>query len=436
MSFRNLSLRELKENAEHYMTQMGVKKSATPTVMTTASLAAGEFMQRKAVEQIVDMTVSESGWLPAVSLRMRNQRSGEIPRIELNEPVTQGASEGQFQTGDNHPDTDRISYSAKKYHSNFYLTFEDLYEAAASGTNDFESVVLGAFAKRLSNDLALAALLGDEAITVGEAGSTKRYNLLRVNDGWLKQIRASANRATTTRGSAFNRSLFPALQNLMPRQYRDDPKLRWLLPNILDLSWQDYVASLSPTSGSGLGDKALTERDRIAPLGIPQLIVPQMPTDLGFSTVSAATAAADAVAAVGGGIRFTVNTLFGAYAAGNAGRYIRVTHNGTGQSERVLVTDSGSANLATTAGTLGQSVVSTTPSDYTIDLADLTPAILGNPLNLFLVLCRGMRSYRKFEQEGERWRFDLFFEADFGLFQEDALALQDGVIAQTFTFGS
>ena len=92
-----------------------------------------------------------------------------------------------------------------------------------------------------------------------------------------------------------------------------------------------------------------------------------------------------------------------------------------------MVTWAGGHIVATTEGTLGQGVVSTTAGDYTIDLADCTPILYGPPKNLFLVWCDQIRSYQKIEQEAERIRIDVFLELDAGIFQPDALVMQDGL---------
>lgn len=422
---------ELLTRAGAVMGAMGVSKALTPTVPTTDSLAAGEFMNRKQVEQLVDLTVSQSGWLGKVSTRLRNARSGQIPRLVLNDVVTEGVGENQGATVSTHPDTDYVEYEARKFQATWYLTVEDVREARVSGDANFDATVRAAFAKAMGNDMARAALLGDTSLPA----SSRLNRLLRQRDGWLKRIRAAANRRTTTLGSAFDPGLFSSMQDSLPEIYRDDPELLFLVSSKLDMAWSKYLQDLG--AGSALSDRALIERRRFDMAGIQQLVLPQMPVDLGFATVSGSASDADAVADDGDGtLTATVNTLFGGAAAGHAGRRVRITFDATGQSEVCTVTWNGSALRIATAGSLGQSTISTTASAYTLDLADLMPAVLCNPKNLFMVLCDRMRAYQRFEQEFERYRIDVFYEADFGLFNEDAIAMQDGIIAPSFTFGA
>lgn len=421
---------ELLAQAGGVLHGMGVSKA--DTVMTTANMGVGDFMDRTQVERLVDLTVSQSGWLSAVSLKMRNQRAGEIPRISVNGVVTEGVAENGGNTVATVPETDNVEYNCKKYQATWFITIEDIREARASGEPEFERKIRRLFAKAMGNDMARWTLRGDRSLDT----STRLNRLLRQRDGWLKQIRASGIVATTGRGAPYSRNLFTSMQSAMPEEYRDDADLRWLIPSLLDLAHTDELATAGD-QGSELSSRAKIERRRFTPQGIPQLIIPQMPTSQGFSVVTASTAAADGIVDnAGANLTVTVDTLFGGYNAQWDGRKVKITLNTSGETEIRTVVDSGSTLTFTTAGNLGQSTISTTPGDYTLDLADVTTAILTNPSNLFLVMCDRIRAYRKFEQEYERWRVDVFYEADCGVFNENAVVLQDGIATPSFDFGA
>lgn len=405
-------------------------KSLTPTVHTSGSVATENFMNQPQVERLVDETVSQSGWLSVVDLKLRQQRSGTIPRMVINDVVTEGVPENAGETVTTHVDTSEVPYEAAKYQATWFLTLETVSEARAAGEPDFDGKVRRAFAKAMGNDMARAAVRGDESLD----SSSRLNRLLRQRDGWLVQARTRANYKTTTRGTNWSRKLYPAMKRQLPSQYKDDPDLRWFLAPELD---EDYTYALQELGdGAQLRDDALIQRRRWAPMGIPGLLVPQWPTDQGFSTLNGSTADADSVTDNGGTITFRVDTLFGGYDSAHAGRIITVTYDANGQSETLTVKDTGSQLQVTTSGTLGQSSVSTTAGDYSIDLADCTGAMLTNPRNLFVVLCRNIRAYRKWEQEAERWRIDVFYEADFGIHNGDAMVLQEGIVPTLIEFGS
>lgn len=423
---------DLLARAGEALGRMGVSKALTPTVQTTDSVATGDFMNRKQVQQLVDLTVNQSQWLGACSVKLVNGKSGELPRLNIGDIVTEGVEENGGETVSTHPDTDNIEYSTRKFKATWFVTREAIREAMASGESNFDGKMQAAFAKAMGNDLARVALRGDTTLDT----SSRENRLLRRRDGWLKRLRASANRVTTDRGEAWAMDAFWRALADMPEIYRDDSELRWLMPSILDTKWQELVAAYA-AQGSTLGERALTQRNRITPTGIPQLITPQIPTDAGFAITDSATADPDTVVDDGDGtITLTVDTALGGAAAGNAGRRVRVTYEGTGESEVCTVTWEGGANKVHTTGSLGQGTISTTASAYTLDLADLTSFILTNPKNLVVVMCDQVRAYRKFEQEHERWRVDVYYEADFPVFNEDAAVIVDGVIVPTFSWGN
>ena len=100
---------ELLAAAGEVLGGMGVRKA--DTVMTTDNMRTGDFMDRSQVERLVDLTVSQSGWLSTVSLKMRSQRAGEIPRLQLNEVVTEGVDENAGKTIATVPATDNVEYN-------------------------------------------------------------------------------------------------------------------------------------------------------------------------------------------------------------------------------------------------------------------------------------------------------------------------------------
>lgn len=406
-------------------------KAFTPTVPTTADLQGDQFMNQPQVEALVDLTVSQSAWLSALTVKLRNQRSGTIPRMVIGDVVTEGVNENGGATIATSPDMSEVPYTCAKFQATWYLTLEDIGEARAAGEIDFDGAVRRAFAKAMGNDMARMALRGDTSI----AGTSRLNRLLNRTDGVLKKARGSARYLQTTYGSTWNRSVYAAMHRQMPDAYKDDPDLRWLLPPKLD---EDFVYAMQNLgAGAALQDQALVQRRRYAPMGVEPLLVPQWPTDQGFATLAGSTSDADAIVDDGDGtLTATVDSLFGGYSASHAGRIVRITCGATGQSEDLVATVVGGALKIMTSGSLGQSTISTTASEYTLDLADCTGQILTNPRNLFLVLCRQFRSYRKFEQESERWRVDVFYEAATGIFNPDALVLQEGIVPTAITFGS
>lgn len=420
---------DLIARASKVFNQLGIVQKSDLGVNTTEDLATGDFMDRSQVEKLVDLTVGQSGWLSAASFRTVNQRKGEMPRIVLSDVITQPSGENTSRNRGARFTTDRITYDCKKYEAKFYITLEDLREAAASGTTDFEAVVQNAFGKAVGNDMARWALNGDEDI----AEPTTPYDVLMAhNNGWLKILRARALRYATRYGVAYARGLFKRAIAMMPQEYADDDNLRFILPRLLDLGWSDEL--ITEGNGNTLTTQNLTTRVRTPIHGIPQLIVPQLRVDQGSDILRspAAAGAPGTVTSPDSNVKADVSTFLGGYVVGNAGRKIRITYNDSGLYEDCIVFNSGGANYVETEGTLGQDSVSTTSGDYTVDFADCTSVVLTNPSNLLFVLCDRVRAYRKFEEDEERWKFLLKYEADAEVFNENAAVLIDGIVPPAF----
>lgn len=414
----------------------GVVQRAIDEVATTANMQAGEFMDRRAVDQIIDLSVSQSGWYGETSVLTRSQRSGQITTIDMTEPVLEGVPENGGRTVLTTPETAARTYECGKYQGTYALTWEDMREARASGDANFGATFSRLFGKRVGESMCLAALRGDT-----DAGTaTRTARLLGKRDGWLKKARAAANHATTTRGSELSRRAFSAIsEGLMPDEYRMSENLRWLYsPRVNAGVTEIYGAQFENGNASDLAVGANVKRIIQTPMGIEPILVPQLPTNLGAATLGIASAGTPDNVSGSTTVIARVNTLLGGAAAGNAGRKVTITSLLTGQSETRTVTWDGTHNLVTTTGKLGQTSVSTTTTDYAIDIADCTPILLTNPRNLVTVVCDQIRRYFRWEQEFERWRIDLYIEMDFLILNPDALAMHDGIFVDpdVFAFGS
>ena len=414
-------------------------KASEPSVMTTTSMAvggAGGFMNRPQVEALVVLAVSNIQWLGEVSYRLRDQRAGTVPTVDIDGDVAEAVTENAGKTITSSPSMDRVAYNCVKHQSTFYITLEDIGEARASGTSNFQLAVIQLFARKMAQSIGKAIMRGDKSIT---DLSTRENRLLVGVDGILKQARSKAIRKTTDYGKAYSRKVWRAMQQRMPVEYKDNPNLRWIAPPGMDeaFTWEvnEFAAQGNAAALAGLNQN----RVRYNPNGIPALLVPQMPTTNGFTTLGKSAVAADAITSPASNVKAQVSSLFGGYDAAQVGRQVKITCNATGESETASVTAASSQLYVTTVGTLGQSSVSTSAADYTLDVVDCTSALLTDPKNICFVMCTrggegGVRVYRKFEQESERIRFDVYWEMDVLIFNPNALVLQDGIVVPVEEF--
>ncbi len=86
-------------------------------------------------------------------------------------------------------------------------------------------------------------------------------------------------------GGSIQKGLFMEMKRRMPKQYKGDSNIRWLIADAIAIDWADAVSD----RGTILGDAALQGAE-MAPLGTPMVRVPLIPDD-GPITVSTATSA-------------------------------------------------------------------------------------------------------------------------------------------------
>lgn len=414
----------------------GSIRRALDEVGTSVNGAAGEFMAKNATNDIIDLTVSQSGWLSETSVLRQSQRSGQITTVDSDDFVLEGVPENAGRTVLSTPDTTSRSYICKVYQGTYALTLQSIREARVSGDANWAGTTSRVFGKRIGESIAYAAIRGDTSLN----DATRENRLLRQRDGWLKQARATANVATTTRGSQISRRLFTSMAvHLLPERFRMTDGLRWMYSDTVSAAFGEVIQSKFDSTGSRLADERMLSRWFDKPMGIEPLIVPQMPTNLGAATLGIGSVGTPDNVSGSTTVVARVNTLLGGASADNAGRKVKITCTATGQSETRTVAWDSTHNTITTTGKLGQASVSTTVGDYTIDIADCTPVLLTHPRNLVTVMCTdGITRYAKWEQEYQRWRVDVFLEMDFLLMNPDAAALQDGAFADPdiFVFGS
>jgi hypothetical protein len=405
-------------------------------VNTTSTLSAGgQFMNRKAVHGLIVDAADDSGWLGATSMKFVDQRSGEFTDMTMGDWLMEPATEGETQTASNVATTAKIEYTTAKFHGTVFYTPEDVREAAASGEGDFIGKLRKLIAIRLGSNIAQLAINGDTDLASG--ASTRENRFLGTKDGWLKQIRDAGNVLSTTRGSAYSIAAFQSAYDNLPERYQNDPNLRWMISPMLAANAQ-YAFASAWASASQVANDALLSRQQAQILGIQPVQVPQMSRTQGFATLNGSTTNADAVTNPSGTIiKLRVDTLLGGAAAGNAGRKIKVTRNSTGLSETRTVTWDGTNNFVSTVGALGQGSISTTASDYTLDIADCASILLTNPRNLVNVIDSSrFRMFNKFEQEADRFRLDFYVEMCPLVYRPEAASIQDGIIVSTTSFGA
>lgn len=390
------------EMFEQWANRMNIQK-AEGGITDLNTVNYGGIVPTPIVENIISLSRSEDSWLSAIDTRIRGRFSGEIPVIDWNEPATEHVGRNDGTKVTTQPPTRMVPYACKKFKSEYYITTEEIREAAAS-LPQFEATMMAAWATQLGNDVANIAMNSNSSLD----SSTRWNRMLRAMDGIDLQTE-SAN-VFDAEGKGFGQGIFAAMLDYMPPRFANDGGLRWLFNRRVNTHWHNTLTNVNTTERmrSDLGDRVISQPANVSPLGIPQLIVPQI------SHAKGPSAAPTSATASSGGIELVLTTFIPTYiadVAAGVGRKFIVTYLPSGLSETVTGFENTTLRVQT-VGTLGQATVSTNAADYTVQLADETDLYLCNPRGLILIYCNEWRSFREFNKDFDRWEITTYFEAD------------------------
>ncbi len=378
-------------------------------VMTLENTNFG-IMPRQAVEELVNLTVSQNDWLKEIGTMKRQARSGTVPVMDLNGNISEGVAENDASGADKEIETTHVPYHCKKFKARWYVSYDDIREAEAAGIDNFENEVMLAFSRALGNDFANLTLNGDTSLD----SLTSMHRLLNQVDGVRKRCDSGAH-VIDGAGKAFDKGLFTMLEDNLPARYASDPNLRWLLPRRIMTHYKDKVQQLL----TGLGDQALVAAFDPNPNNIPPIVCPQLSPEMGPAAI-APTSAVDGTTYITLDLTTLVTALHIADVDAGVGRRFRVICVPTGESEICTGFDDTTLKIKT-IGLLGQTTVSETASDYTVGLVDETEVYLCNPKAVNLVMCYEVRNFWEFESNNDRFRMITYYFADTLIPNPDAI---------------
>lgn len=243
----------------------------------TGDMTTGGLLNPQQQKQFITLVKKFSVLLPETRFVTMPRPMMDIDKLWVGEPVTESVDEGTDTGNLSRAKFQRITLAAKKVRSAWNITTEALQGNIEQ--NDFEQTVMNTMVERIATDLEDLALNGDTTNT----DTTVRGRLLRRLDGFIK-LTDNAH-VVDIAGDSISKGIFAAMKRAMPKQYKNDPGLRWLIGDSLAVDWSDTLSD----RGTILGDAALQGAE-MAPLGTPMMRIPLIPDDMPI-TVSNGTAA-------------------------------------------------------------------------------------------------------------------------------------------------
>jgi len=400
----------------------GIVSKAEGGVLDLTTMNFGGLLPREVVEDLIVLTRKQSDWLATLDTKVRTQAAGTVPIFDLNEPVTEYVGEHAPTPITTRPTSAVAPYSCKKFRSDLYITTEDLREAVAAGIPNFEQKLTESWAIQLGNDVADIVINGDKTLD----SLTRRNRLRRGIDGLAKQ--SDAGNIYNALGQAWGQGIFAAMLDKMPDRFANDPNLRWLFNRRLNINWHASLTNVNTTERmrSGLGDQVISTPINVPPLGVSQLIVPQISSNEGIS------AAPDTITDNTTYLTARVNSIL-VDTTDSTGRKVKITYKPTGLSEICTVVYVSTENTILTVGLLGQTTVDTAAANYVVQIYDETHLYLMNPKSLTLVYCSEWRSYREFNKDYDRFEITTYLELDVLLPTADAVVKFKRVLVAPIT---
>jgi len=241
-----------------------VAKATDPiqTAMLTSGLLNPE-QARKFIQQTFDAT--NLGGL--IRHEMRRAKSGEIDKIGIASRILRKKVENTDDGYRAGVDTTQIEYATTAVRLPWEITEETLRENIEG--QQLEAIITNLMTTQLGVDLEDLYLNGDEE-TDSDADD---YDFLKINDGWIKQIKNGGHVYDASASDTMSLDLFYKTLALLPNKYNNG-KLRWLMSPKRAQEWELFL--LNKVIGAG---GAVPESLYNAPAKIKAIECPSMSDD-------------------------------------------------------------------------------------------------------------------------------------------------------------
>jgi len=408
----------------------------------TSDFGNGGLLNPKRQNQFTKYIRENGKMLNLVRFEQLNQTQMVLDHLYIGEPVTHAVEEEDPTAYLARPSTNQLHIQTKKLKSSWNITTEVLVDNIEQA--GFEQAMMDGMTRRISTDIELLAIQGNET---AYAGATDVYGrLLKRQDGW--DALTNNSHILDCGGATIQKGIFAEMVRSMPQQYLQDPDLRWFVSKSIAIDWMDLLAD----RGTGIGDSALNGNS-VAPYGIPLVTVPLIPDNKPLSTKSGVAAKVigtrqdvfeittgvnDKLSiAIDGGSAVTVTLPQGAFRVGYIAQFINaaaglagvatddtfgrivLTSPTVGSSSRVVlgtITNDAYSTLGLSVGTTSGSATGSTGST-----PEGTFIWLANPKNFIAVLRGNTRIYTQFNKDYDRLETVVYNEVDFAIENDDAI---------------
>ena len=233
--------------------------------IATTSLANG-LLNPEQARQFIQQTFEATNLGSLIRHEMRVARTGEIDKIGIARRIIRKKTENVDDGYRASVNTSQIEYATTAVRLPWEITEETLRENIEG--QGFEATVTNLMTSQLGVDLADLYLHGDTDTDSGDPD----YDFLKINDGWLKQLKAGAH-VLDAESEDMSLDLFYNALAQIPNKYNNG-NLRWLMSPQRAQKWELFLLNKVIGAGGAVPDSVYN-----APAKIPVVPCPAMSND-------------------------------------------------------------------------------------------------------------------------------------------------------------
>jgi hypothetical protein len=234
-------------------------------------------MSPEQANKFLDLIYDDSSFLASLRHERKTVKQGTISKLGVGSRLLRGFKENTDNVSGHEvtPTIGEMPYDCKKMVLGSAIT-EDWFQDNKE-REGFENHFFGLIATQIQLDMLDLAFNGDEAATLGGSLTADDVAFLRMNDGFIKQIRAKGNvvDGVGINSGAFSKQYFYDLKRAVPAKYRNS-KFKWICSDNTYTDMSEYLSERA----TGLGDLAVVSGKDMKVLDTPFTTVPMFPDDI------------------------------------------------------------------------------------------------------------------------------------------------------------
>lgn len=245
-----------------------VQRAATGTPIQTSSLTNGGLLAPYQARQFIQQTFEVTNLAPMVRHEMRVERTGEIDKIGIGRRILREKMENTDDGYRAGVTTSQIKFATTPVRLPWEVTEETLRQNI-EGEN-LDAVITNLMTRQLGVDLEDIYLNGDEATDA----SAEDYDFLKINDGWIKQIKEGGHVLDKSSETVMKLDFFYAMLAALPNKYNNG-QLRWIMSPRRAQQWELFLLNMVINNGGVVPENMYT-----SPAKIPVVECPSMSDDV------------------------------------------------------------------------------------------------------------------------------------------------------------